>query len=168
MPHPFAVFCERVGTTDLSLNGIRDTNIRASHTARSKGDVSSIPVPLGLRRHYGGQDLHFITCSCYRRRPWLGTPARRTLFLNILEQARVAYGFTVIGYVVMPEHIHLLLSEPNEGDLSRVMQVLKQRLARRVLTSARRRKCASQTSLWDGNVEHFWQRRFYDFNVERQ
>jgi putative transposase len=122
-------------------------------------------VPLGLKRYYGGQDLHFITCSCYHRRPWLGTPARRTLFLNILEHVRVAYDFTVIGYVVMPEDIHLLLSEPDEGDLSRVMQVLKQRLARRVLTCARRRKCAGQTSLWDGNVEHFWQRRFYDFNV---
>jgi putative transposase len=122
-------------------------------------------VPLGLKRYYGGQDLHFITCSCYHRRPWLSTPARRTEFLNILEQARVAYDFTVIGYVVMPEHIHLLLSEPNEGDLSRVMQVLKQRVARRVLTTVRRRKRLGQTSLWDGNPEHFWQRRFYDFNV---
>jgi REP element-mobilizing transposase RayT len=115
-------------------------------------------MPLGLKRYYGGQDLHFITCSCYRRQPWLGTPARRTLFLNILEQVRAAYDFTVIGYVVMPEHIHLLLSEPNDGNLSRVMQVLKQRVARRVLTSVRRRKCASQTSLRDRDPEHFWQR----------
>ena len=65
----------------------------------------------------------------------------------------------------MPEHIHLLLSEPNEGDLSRVMQVLKQRVARRVLTTVRRRKRPGQTTLWDSNPEHFWQRRFYDFNV---
>ena len=79
-------------------------------------------MPIGLKRYYGSQDLHFITCSCYQRRPCLGTPARRTLFLNVLEQVRLAYDFTVIGYVVMPEHIHLLLSEPDEGDLSRVMQ----------------------------------------------
>jgi REP element-mobilizing transposase RayT len=76
-------------------------------------------VPIGLKRYYGGEDLHFITCSCYQRSPWLGSPAWRTLFLNVLEQVRVAYGFTVIGYVVMPEHIHLLLSEPDEGDPSR-------------------------------------------------
>jgi putative transposase len=122
-------------------------------------------VPIGLKRYYGSQDLHFITCSCYQRRPWLGTPLRRTLFLNILEQVRFAYDFMVIGYVVMPEHIHLLVSEPSEADLSRVMQVLKQRVARRVLNVLRRRKRPDQTSLWDGNPEHFWQRRFYDFNV---
>ena len=64
----------------------------------------------------------------------------------------------------MPEHIHLLVTEPNEGDLSHVMQVLKQR-ARQVLTAARRRNRPDQTDLWDRNPEHFWQRRFYDFNV---
>jgi putative transposase len=122
-------------------------------------------MPIGLKRYYGGQDLHFITCSCYQRCPWLGTRARRTLFLNVLERVRVAYDFTVIGYVVMPEHIHLLLSEPDEGDLSRVMQVLKQRAARRVLTAVRRRKRPEQAGLWEANLEHFWQRRFYDFNV---
>src|SRR6266481_738704 len=73
--------------------------------------------------------------------------------------------FTVIGYVVMPEHIHLLLSEPDEGDLSRVMQVLKQSVARRVLTAVRRRQRPGQASLWEANPEHFWQRRFYDFNL---
>jgi putative transposase len=113
-----------------------------------------------LKRYYGSLDLHFITCSCYKRRPWLGTPARRTLFLNVLEQVRVAYDFTVIGYVAMPEHIHLLLSEPDEGDLSRVIQVLKQRVARRVLTGVRRRKHPGQAKLWEANPEHFWQRRF--------
>jgi putative transposase len=128
-------------------------------------EIIVAPVPIGLKRYYGSQDLHFITCSCYQRRPWLGTPARRTLFLNVLEQVRVAYDFTVIGYMVMPEHIHLLLSEPDEGDLSRVMQVLKQRVARRVLTAVRRRKRPDQAGLWDAKPEHFWQRRFYDFNV---
>jgi RHS repeat-associated protein len=39
----------------------------------------------------------------------------------------------VIGYVVMPEHIHLLLSEPEVGTISTVMQVLKQRTARALL-----------------------------------
>jgi putative transposase len=92
-------------------------------------------MPTGLKRYYGGPDLHFITCSCYQRRLWLGTPARRTLFLNILEPVRRAYDFSVLGYVVMPEHIHLLLREAEKGNLSRVMQVLKQRVARRVLTA---------------------------------
>src|ERR1019366_7655791 len=34
----------------------------------------------GLERWYGGHDLHFITCSCYQRRPELATCERRDLY----------------------------------------------------------------------------------------
>lgn len=114
-------------------------------------------MPTGLKRYYGTGALHFITCSCYQRRPLLDTPARRTLFLKILEEVRQAYDFIVFGYVVMPEHVHLLLGEPERGDLSRVMQVLKQRVARRVLTSVRKRG--------EPVPEFFWLTRFHDFSV---
>jgi len=53
-------------------------------------------------------------------RPRLGTATRQNLFLEILEQVRLRYGFIVVGYVVMPEHIHLLISEPNRGTPSTV------------------------------------------------
>ena len=82
----------------------------------------------GLVRYYGNQDLHFITCSCYRRQAQLKTAKRRDLFLNILEQTRQKYRFVVHGYVVMPEHFHLLITEPEVGDPSVVMKVLKPRL----------------------------------------
>jgi putative transposase len=70
-------------------------------------------MPKGLRRFYGGGDLHFITCSCYQRKPFLGSASRRDLFLNIFEEVRQKYEFQVVGYVVMPEHIHLLIGEPD-------------------------------------------------------
>ena len=47
----------------------------------------------GLERWYGGQDLHFITCSCYRRRPELDSGERRDLFVRVLERARQKYRF---------------------------------------------------------------------------
>jgi len=59
----------------------------------------------------------------------------------------------------MPEHFHVLASEPERDDLSRVMQVLKQRVARSLLPGLRR------SGLVLAGEEHFWQRRFYDFNV---
>ena len=89
-------------------------------------------MPKGLRRIHGGGDFHFITCSCYRRHPWLKSVRRRNVFLEILEQVRKKYRFIVAGYVVMPEHFHLLMSEPQQGTPSTVMQVLKQRVARRL------------------------------------
>lgn len=78
-------------------------------------------------RHYGAGDFHFITCSCYHRRPLLGTPPHRDLFLTVLEQVRRRYQFVIAGYVVMPEHIHLLVGEPQKENPSTVMQALKTR-----------------------------------------
>ena len=89
-----------------------------------------------LERRYGLGHLHFITCSCYRRKPLLATPRARDLFLKILADVRHRYDFALLGYVVMPEHIHLLISEPNVRDPSDVMKVLKQRVSR----ALRRRK----------------------------
>ena len=106
----------------------------------------------GLERWYGGHDLHFITCSCYQRRPELGTGARRDLFLRVLERARQKYRFVVIGYVVMPEHFHLLITEPDVGDPSVVMKVIKERFT----------KLLHHGGVRTGPI---WQKRFYDFNV---
>jgi putative transposase len=117
-----------------------------------------------LHRYYGTHDLHFITSSCYRRQPEMGSAWRRDLFVNILEEARRKYRFVVHGYVVMPEHFHLLITEPEVGDPSVVMKVIKERFSRRV---NRRQKQAAveQGVLWQRVREPVWQRRFYDFNV---
>ncbi len=50
-----------------------------------------------LQRLYGRGDLHFITFSCYRRRPFLGTPRARHRFVKILDQVRTGYRFLLIG-----------------------------------------------------------------------
>lgn len=124
-------------------------------------------MPPRLRRYYGAGYLHFITTSCYQRQPLLGSSRNRDLFLRVLEQVRRRYGFVVVGYVVMPEHIHLLLSEPERGNPSVVMQALKQGFARRLMRRLRRRQNDRQPSLWDAPLgdRHIWQRRFYDFVV---
>jgi putative transposase len=82
-------------------------------------------MPWGLKRYYGDGGLHFITWSCHHRQPLLATPARRDLFLTGLEQMRERYRFAVIGYVVMPEHVHLLISEPQIANPSTAVQAVK-------------------------------------------
>jgi REP-associated tyrosine transposase len=152
----------KVGTP-LYRNEIHLQIFLSSNDEQSNREAYSAFVPTGLTRYYGSQDLHFITCSCYKRRAWLGTPQRRTLFLNILEQTRAAYEFVVAGYVVMPEHFHLLISEPEKGDPSLVMQILKQRFSRQVLTQVRRN--SKNSSAQTAEIQHLWEKRFYDFNV---
>ena len=119
-----------------------------------------------LRRFYGRGDLHFITFSCYRRRRYLGTARARNRFVRILDQVRSRFRFLLIGYVVMPEHVHLLVSEAKQGNPSKVLQVLKQRVSRSLRKPER--KASAQLSLVFAAATDspaFWQRRFYDFNV---
>jgi len=78
-----------------------------------------------LKRYYGQGDLHFVTFSCYRRRPLLGTVRSRVCFLKILDQVRSKRSFLLLGFVVMPEHVHLLVSEPPGSNPSIALQVVK-------------------------------------------
>ena len=124
-------------------------------------------MPAGLKRYYGKGDLHFITFSCYRRLPLLKTTRARNLFVKELGRVRDATGFHLIGYVVMPEHVHLLISEPREGTPSTVLHKLKLGVARKL--RKRKRTCAGQLRLPFAAsrepLRAFWQARFYDFNV---
>jgi putative transposase len=104
----------------------------------------------GLTRFQNSGDFHFVTFSCYGRQPYLGSSEARSLFERSLETMRLRYSFYVFGYVVMPEHVHLLISEPPNTLLSKAIQALK-------LSVAVQRK-----------ERPFWQARYYDFNVFTQ
>ena len=94
--------------------------------------------------------FHFVTFSCYRRRALLGTATAYSIFAQELEAVRLRHGFVVAGYVLMPEHVHLLVGEPRISSLSVALQVLKQQTSRKLKASG---------------AVRFWQRRYYDFNV---
>jgi putative transposase len=89
-------------------------------------------MPWGLKHYQQTRQLHFVTFSCYHRKPLLADPAARDIFVQILETVRCWYGFWLIGYVVMPEHVHLLLSEPKRENLALVLQMLKQMVSRKL------------------------------------
>ena len=122
-------------------------------------------MPNKLHRYYGAGYLHFITTSCYQRLALLGKPQHRDLLLEVLERVRRRYRFVVVGYVVMPEHVHLLVGEPERGNPSKVMQAIKQGFARRLLRTLRAASDPRQGRLWNTALDdgHIWQTRFYDF-----
>lgn len=107
-------------------------------------------MPTGLRRFQQTGQMHFITFSCYRRQPKLGAVYSRNVFEQSLELTRRAYRFCVAGYVVMPEHVHLLFTEPDSSPLATALQALKQSVSRTLALRA---------------PEPFWLARYYDFNV---
>ena len=100
-------------------------------------------MPRGLKRYQQAGDLHLITFSCYRRQPLLGTPQTRRVFEQTLERARRWYGFYVTGYVVMPEHVHLLVSEPERSNLAVAIQMLKQIVAQKLNPTCRQNRATS-------------------------
>ena len=107
-------------------------------------------MPRGLVRYEHLGCFHFLTFSCYHQFQHLGTAPARSLFEDALERTRVRYRFVVAGYVVMPEHVHLLIGEPVNGTVSGVMHALK-------LSVAMRRR-----------ERPFWQARYYDRPVRNE
>ena len=117
-------------------------------------------MPTGLKRYQQAHDLHFITFSCYRRQPLLATATARRVVEQTLEQVRRWYGLFVTGYVIMPEHVHLLVSEPERSTLAVALQMLKQITAQKLSPTL-----SPKTGDKGGAPQHFWQARYYDFNV---
>ena len=154
-------------------------------------------MPWGLTRfHHSGQS-HFVTFCCYHRSPLFTTDASRRIFESALERVRRSFRLQVYGYVVMPEHVHLLLSEPQQegapskpdggplkpgvglsGDegapfkpafglsghvptLADALKSLKQGVSRRLIGDL---PLKPKPGL-NGAPQHFWQKRYYDFNI---
>jgi len=123
-------------------------------------------MPHHLKRVTGRGDLHFITFCCYQRRPLLGSARVRNIAVKILREVRARYRFALVGFVFMPEHAHLLISESGSASPARIIQVFKQRLSRRM--RGKKRPGKSQLALrfpGDAPLRRFRQRRYYDFNV---
>jgi REP-associated tyrosine transposase len=128
-------------------------------------------MPWGLTRfHHRGQS-HFVTFCCHRRRLFTTDTSRR-IFESGLERVRRSSKLHVYGYIVMTKHVHLLLSElqlrtsplkpkpglcrppvlfsePEKDTVADALKSLKQGVSRRLI----------------GDAEHFWQKRYYDFNI---
>jgi len=128
-------------------------------------------MPQGLHRYHASGQSHFITFSCYRRKAKFADTRFYDLFPLCLEAMRLRFQMRIYGYVVMPEHVHLLVSEPEHGNLAEAMHYLKLSFSKRA-----RSLTGTQVSVqtMDANLGHqqamgcdepFWQKRYYDRNL---
>ena len=85
-------------------------------------------MPSGLKRYHTFGHDHFVTFTCFHRRPYLSDDHARTIFEQTLEATRRRHNFHIYGYVLMPDHVHLLLSEPQHTKLEDVLRALKPKL----------------------------------------
>ncbi len=106
-------------------------------------------MPTGMKRFQKAEALHFITFSCFHRLPLLDAPDPKNTVEAILEQTRARHQARVYAYVLMPEHVHLLINEPPSILVAQFLKAVKQ------ITSRKLR----------GGREKFWQERYFDRNV---
>ncbi len=104
-------------------------------------------MTFGLKRYQTSGHDHAINFSCYDHLPYLTSPESRDLFESSLEQTRKKYAFDIYAYVVMPDHVHLLISQPAIEPLSKAIKSLKVSVSKQ------------------SKQRPFWQDRYYDFNV---
>ena len=105
-----------------------------------------------LHRYQSTGSDHFITFTCYHRQPYLSDDHSRLVFEQTLETLRVRHSFYAFGYVLMPNHVHLLISEPQHHLLANTMRALKTQTSKKL----------KQKRI------QFWQRRYYDRNIITQ
>ena len=107
-------------------------------------------MPHGLRRFQQSAQSHFVTFTCYHRRQGFDSPVVYDLFVEVLEDMRCRFALCIYGYVVMPEHVHLLVNEPPRGLLADAIHYLKLSFAKRLGAGV------------------FWQKRYYDRNIRNE
>ena len=124
------------------------------------------------RRYNEPGHAHALTFSCFGGQPFLGRDRARAWTIDAIDRARRAHGFHVWAYVLMPEHVHVLVWPPDDPyDVSAFLLTLKSSVARRALAYVR---CHAPEFLPrmldeqpDGSRSHrFWQRGGgYDRNL---
>jgi len=112
--------------------------------------------------------VRFVTFSCYHRFRLLTSPDVVRVFLEELDGVRKRHGLKLYGYVVMPEHVHLVLWPPDTIKLGVVIGQLKSLSARRMLPLLRVQRGTALDRLevrrnGEGRLV-FWQIRCYDHN----
>ena len=122
-------------------------------------------MPHNLKRITGRRDLHFITFTCYQRREFLASVKNKNVAVRILGEVRARFHLRLVGYVFMPDHVHLLISEPPGSTPAEAIQVFKQRVSRLLRGKKRRERKQLSLAFSLDLPRRFWQRRYFDMNV---
>jgi putative transposase len=70
---------------------------------------------------------HGLTFSCYRGLPLLASDQTRTWFIDAVNEARARRSFSVFAFVIMPEHVHIIIQPYNSRhEMSWFLKSMKQ------------------------------------------
>ena len=75
----------------------------------------------------------FVTFSCYHNYNLLKSDAARIIFVNHLDRLRDKYGCKLYGYVLMTNHVHIVVLPLQGTQLGRIIGELKSMSAREII-----------------------------------
>jgi putative transposase len=124
------------------------------------------------RRYDEPGHAHSLTFSCYCRRPFLSRDRGRRWLIEAIDRARQKHAFDLWAYVIMPEHVHLLIwPRESQYSISRILTSVKRPASIKALLHVRRSAPAFLSQMEDrqpgGRIHYrFWQRGGgYDRNL---
>src|SRR5574337_231759 len=100
------------------------------------------------KHYYGENHLHYLTRSTYRRARLFDSEKFRRRWVETLGELRRELSFKIAGYVLMPEHFHLLIWPSSRANPSQILQKLEGRTALYVLKNLKE----NQTQPWCGKM----------------
>ncbi|HEV3271157.1 MAG TPA: transposase [Candidatus Methylacidiphilales bacterium] len=107
---------------------------------------------------------HFLTFSTYQRRRFLDSGETRNIVLEVLQKCLVTQRANCAGFVVMPDHVHALISGEEDFKISPFVQVWKKTSSYRIKRFFERELGRYEKLCPNGCP--IWQARFYDYNVD--
>lgn len=137
-------------------------------------------------QHFDNGEPHCLTFSCYRRLQLLSKDRTRNWFVQALSKARALHGFHLWAWVIMPEHVHVLLwppyhliehnsdpsikACPNQGRIRGILSSIKLPVGKKAISYLTQHNPAYLSKLEfsdaDGTSHRFWQPGSgYDKNV---
>ena len=111
-----------------------------------------------LRRRESMNSPRFLTFSCYRQLQLFGTPALRGVFVEALRRAWERETFDLIAWVIMPEHVHLMVRPRPGVKWATIAAGLKTSVGKLILNKWKKAGARILTRLYDARGDlHFWQ-----------
>ncbi len=92
---------------------------------------------------------YLVTVSVFERKPLLRDPENAKTLIQVIYNQRSKGRFYLLGFVVMPEHFHILMVPRNSTRLPFVMQEIKKGSARLI-------------NMATGNCGKFWMDEYHD------
>jgi REP-associated tyrosine transposase len=103
--------------------------------------------------------LHFVTGNTARRLPVFEQAACCAAFIDILANLRLEWPFKLVAYVLMPDHIHLIVN-PRDGRIRELTGTIKSLAARRIINEAKGVSFLRDKPDADGSINQVWQESF--------